>query len=145
MKFLVLVPILFLSLVACSAPSKLSPEGHQKLSVALYPYISYATSELAQRIKTEFEQKNPWVDLTIVIDSKAFDPYKADDEYGNKRWWIKSPNGGGYHLAEVDAILLGELVQKKAIRSWTISPNQSLRTLSRSSGLPTEEVACSRR
>ncbi|BAY46336.1 thiaminase-1 [Scytonema sp. HK-05] len=95
------------------------------LRVALYPYIPDAANdkyrELLQRIETEFEGKNPDIDLVLK-------PIKDDGFYELdtlKTWLTESPSNNGYHLVEIDTLLLGDLVELNLIQAWNAPSTQS--------------------
>lgn len=94
------------------------------LHVALYPYIPDAGSDgyrgLLTRIEAEFEAQRPDVDLRLASlnpNSGAF--YDFDSL---RTMLTAEPGAGGFHLVEVDAALLGELVDSQLVRPWSMRP-----------------------
>ncbi|MBD2680598.1 MULTISPECIES: extracellular solute-binding protein [Nostoc] len=98
--------------------AQISPSKNT-LRVALFPYIPDTAndkySKLVKRIETEFEQKNPSIDLVLkpLTDDDGF--YEPDTL---KKWLTESPANNGYHLVEIDTLLLGDLVKSNVIQRW---------------------------
>jgi thiamine pyridinylase len=93
--------------------------------VALFPYIPDSANdkyqELLSRIEREFESKNPNIDLVL----RPLNP--VDDDFYDfttlQQWLRDSPSTNGYHLIEIDALLLDNLVQAKLIKKWKNATN----------------------
>lgn len=96
------------------------------LRVALFPYIPDAADDkynkLTTKIETEFEKKNPSVDLVLKpIDSNEDGFYELDTL---KKWLTDSPANNGYQLVEIDTLLLGDLVKANVIQAWNVPKTQ---------------------
>lgn len=115
---------------ATSCSTMPAPDGRARepFRVALFPWIpDEASPGLVQRIESEFEILHPNVDLELEIDrvgSLAYEVPDADPKEPVVGWWSKPPTSGGFHLAEVDALLLTELAERGAIRAWTSQPSR---------------------
>jgi len=105
------------------AGSSGSNNSKTALRVPLYPYIPDAAGDqfkaLAARIEAEFEGANPDVDL--VINPSCF----SDDFYDPAAIGLGLSGENAdcpYDIAEVDTILLGELVATGALSPWEKLP-----------------------
>lgn len=92
------------------------------LHVALYPYIPDAASDgyhgLLGRIESEFETQRPDVDLRLApLNSNSGAFYDFDSL---RTMLTAEPGAGGFDLVEVDAALLGELVDSQLVRRWSL-------------------------
>ena len=95
------------------------------LKVALFPYIPDSAQDqyqtLLTRIEREFETENPNIDLVL----KPLNP----DEEGFydletlKQWLSNSTNKNGYHIVEIDTLLLGDLVKANVAKTWNNPEN----------------------
>jgi thiamine pyridinylase len=98
-------------------------EPRQVLSVALFPFIPDAASDsfaaMRQRIERVFETENPSIDLRVRFFRGDWGYYVLDTLAS---WLSNPPEAGGYPLVEVDAILLGELVQRGLVGAWDALP-----------------------
>lgn len=114
------------SLTGC--PSHQGPTQPEKISlyVALFPYLPDAANdkfkELARRIEEEFELENPSIDLVL----RPLNPIDDDFyDFDTLSGWLTTPiPSGGYHIVEVDAVLLGDLASKGVIAPWTMVPQE---------------------
>jgi thiamine pyridinylase len=83
---------------------------------------------LRQRIKKEFEAKNPTLELWPKDLDPADDPYTVKSDNPHRIGaWLRSPISddpakSGYHLVEADMVVLGELVRQNLIRAWEHEP-----------------------
>lgn len=122
----VIVAVLGLSLAASSsgchrrAVSSASPLPKTQLRVALFPYIPDAAADsyraLMDSLERRFERMHPEVDLVL----RPLNP--ADDFYDwetLKHWLRQEPDTAGYHVVEVDALLLGELADSGYVAPWS--------------------------
>lgn len=104
--------------------AQISPKKNT-LRVALFPYIPDTADDkynkLLQRIETEFEKKNPSIDLVLkpLTDDDGF--YELDTL---KKWLTESPANNGYDLVEIDTLLLGDLVKSNVIQAWNVPQTQ---------------------
>jgi thiamine pyridinylase len=110
------------SLVGCgtgSYPPPESPIPRTQLRVALFPYIPDAAADtfraLTDSLERRFERKHPQVDLVLRPLNPADDFYDFDTL---KQWLHQQPDTLGYHVVEVDALLLGELADSGYIAPW---------------------------
>lgn len=100
-------------------------DGRKPLRVALFPYIPDAAGDsyakMLSRVEKEFEAENPSVDLILkpMTDDGFYEMEKLTE------WLTNDPNGGGYHLVEVDTLLLGDLVNANLAAEWQSPPNAS--------------------
>jgi thiamine pyridinylase len=118
----------------------LSPSSAQvaadrfKLRVVLFKYIPDAAGDrfaaLTARIRHEFEAMHKDVEL----DLRSFDiPGDTLDLYGAAPFangsianlLSRPPASGGYHLAEIDTVILGDLIEQDVIRPWPNLPRSS--------------------
>ncbi|MDM3846676.1 MAG: extracellular solute-binding protein [Aphanizomenon gracile PMC638.10] len=96
------------------------------LKVALFPYIPDSAQDqyqaLLTRIESEFETQNPSIDLVLKPlnpDEEGF--YNLDTL---KQWLSNSTNEqNGYHLVEIDTLLLGDLVKANVAKAWNNPEN----------------------
>lgn len=94
------------------------------LHVALYPYLPDAASDdfrgLLARIESEFEGQHPEVDVRLA----PLDPNSgAFYDFDSLRMMLSAkPGAGGFDLVEVDAALLGELIDSQLVRAWPVGP-----------------------
>lgn len=102
-----------------------TPFGRTAFRVALFPYIPDAAGDsyakLLSRIEKEFEAENPSVDLVLkpMTDDGFYEAEKLTE------WLSKDPSDGGYHLVEVDTLLLGDLVNSNLVAEWKTPPGRS--------------------
>ncbi|MDQ3802567.1 MAG: hypothetical protein M3416_01760 [Acidobacteriota bacterium] len=102
-----------------------SPPDRRVFRVALFPYIPDAAGDsyakLLSRIEKEFEAENPSVDLVLkpMADDGFYEVEKLTE------WLSNDPSGGGYHLVEVDTLLLGDLVSSNLAAEWAAPPGLS--------------------
>jgi thiamine pyridinylase len=105
------------------AGSSGSNNAKTALRVPLYPYIPDAAGDqfkaLAARIEAEFEGANPGVDLIINPSCFSDDFY---DPVAIGRGLSGENKDCPYDIAEVDTILLGELVATGAVSPWEKLP-----------------------
>jgi thiamine pyridinylase len=98
--------------------------GRTILHVALYPYIPDAASDgyrgLLARIESEFETQHPDVDVRLASLDPNSGAFYAFDSL--RTMLTAAPGAGGFHLVEVDAALLGELVDSQLVRPWGAAP-----------------------
>lgn len=88
------------------------------LRVALFPYIPDAAGDgyrgLLAWIDSAFEARAQWVDLQLR-------PLNPDDDFYNLdtlgAWLGGGP--GTYDVVEVDAVLLGDLVRRSLVQTWS--------------------------
>ena len=104
------------------------PRDRFKLRVVLFKYIPDAAGDqfvgLTSRIKGEFEAKHKDVELELRsfnIQGDALDLYGAspasDDSIANL---LSRPVAlDGYHVAEIDTAILGDLIKQQVIRPWS--------------------------
>jgi len=90
------------------------------LRVAIYEYIpgyheNDKLSKLRAEIKRRFELKNPDIDLVIDPTSNREKFY----EFDSLKSWLTQSTGEHFHVAEIDTLLLGDLVRANAV--WPIS------------------------
>lgn len=113
-----------LAVAACGgdpeAPAP-TPEAPTPLSVALYPYLPDAGGDgfraMLDRIEQEFEDDNPDVDLTLRTFDDAggfYDPEQLS------RWLSDPPEAGGFHVVEIDTVLLGEIAERGLASPWEL-------------------------
>src|SRR6266496_1449339 len=92
------------------------------LRVALFPYIPDAGQDgfqaLQHRLKTEFEQKNPEIDLVLRSMKAKGDFYDLDQL---KSWLIPAGTNETYDVMEIDTLLLGDLVALGLISPLTVA------------------------
>jgi thiamine pyridinylase len=95
------------------------------LKVALFPYIPDSAQDqyqtLLTRIEREFETENPTIDLVL-------NPLNPDEEgfydlETLKQWLSNSTNENGYHIVEIDTLLLGDLVKANVAKTWNNPEN----------------------
>jgi thiamine pyridinylase len=111
--------LLLLGLLGCGKPAA--------LHVALYPYIPDAASDsyrgLLERIETEFEARHPSVDLRLApMDPKSASFYDLDSL---RTMLTARPEEGGFDVVEVDAALLGDLVDHGLVGPWSDPPQRT--------------------
>jgi len=90
------------------------------LRVAIYEYIpgyheNDKLSKLRAEIKRRFELKNPDIDLVIDPTSNREKFY----EFDSLKSWLTQSTGEHFHVAEIDTLLLGDLIRANAV--WPIS------------------------
>ncbi|MBD2667018.1 conserved uncharacterized protein [Richelia sinica FACHB-800] len=125
--YLLLFTLAFLGQFAVSFPNIASTPTTPKttLKVALFPYIPDSAQDkyqaLLTRIESEFEAKNSNVDLVL----KPLDPEEEGfyDLDTLKQWLSNSTNENGYHLVEIDTLLLGDLVKANVAKAWNKPEN----------------------
>jgi thiamine pyridinylase len=119
----ILIASLLLGMASCKADRDAS---RQVLRVALFPFIPDAAEDsflaMAQRIEREFETAHPEVDLDLRFFEGDWGYYYVDTL---ANWLTADPEEDGYHVVEIDAILLGELVQRRLIATWDSLPRPS--------------------
>ena len=97
------------------------------LHVALYPYIPDAASDgyrgLLARIESEFETQHPEVDVRLAPPDPTSGAFYDFDSL--RMMLTAEPGAGGFDLVEVDAALLGELIDSQLVRAWTTPPGRS--------------------
>jgi thiamine pyridinylase len=97
----------------------ISSPKNDYLRVALFPYIPDSAGDsfytLTRRIRNEFEKMHPGVRLDIRPPSTSDDFYDIDQL---AKWLTDKPSEGGYHIVEVDAVILRELIAKKVLKVW---------------------------
>lgn len=100
-------------------------DGRRPFRVALFPYIPDAAGDsyakMLSRVEKEFEAENPSVDLILkpMTDDGFYEMEKLTE------WLSNDPNGGGYHLVEVDTLLLRDLVNANLTAEWQSPPGAS--------------------
>jgi thiamine pyridinylase len=110
---------------AAHAQTEAAPTNERvTLRVPIYPYIPDAAGDqfasMITRIETEFEQRNPNIDL--VLNPSCF-----QDDFYDPASIARSLKGEGecdYDVIETDAVILGELVATGAVRPWSRLPDQ---------------------
>jgi thiamine pyridinylase len=121
--------LLLLSTGACATartptvtpPPAANPVIPTVLRVALFPYLPDVGKDTLQSlqdsIEIKFERANPLVDLQL----RRMDP--GDDDFyvpDSVAMWLRSQdNGAGYHVVEVDAIMLGDLAAQGVMQAWS--------------------------
>ncbi len=111
------------------SPAPASPHAESpkyKLKVALFPYIPASTeggfSVLEQRIKKEFEAKNRNIELELR-------PFNPNDDFYDLSFLsgllTMDPDGtgSGYHIVEIDSVLLGDVVDRQRLSPWRNAPS----------------------
>jgi thiamine pyridinylase len=83
---------------------------------------------LCDRLKREFEARNPDIDLQFKKTNSRDDLFSVDGKRcGLIGEWLTSPirddASGGVHVSEVDTIPLEKLVRSKVIRPWSAVPD----------------------
>lgn len=100
------------------------------LRVAMFPYLPAlgAKGELSKRIEKEFEKRHPDVDLKLTLDPwlDYYDPYVVAG-------WLRSEHSDGkkkdpFDLVEIDAVLLGTLVDMEAVSEWPYGATDLIKT-----------------
>ena len=112
---LLIFTLTFLGLIVFSFPDLTYAQTTREttLRVALFPYIPDSLEDkyekLLDRIESEFEDKNPEIDLEL----KPLNPNEEGFYEINTltQWLSNSPKEGGYDLVEVDTLLLDDLVK----------------------------------
>ena len=98
------------------------------LRVILFNGIPDASSDhfvsLTKRITNEFEKLHPDVKLELrplFIEKDDFNLYEPSPAVKNGVASLLSipTKDGGYDVAEIDAVILGELIENKVVRPWT--------------------------
>lgn len=110
-----------LIVTACVTTPLKEPAEKTTLRVALFPYIPKVDAAFTQRLEREFEAENPKIDLVLSADPN-------DDYYdpATLAKWL-GPNsapesGNGYHVVELDMLLLGDAVRDIGVKPWTAPP-----------------------
>lgn len=98
----------------------------QIFRVALFPYIPDAAEDkfkaLASKIEKDFENENPSIDLVLrPVDAIGDNFY---DMKTLSKWLKDNPLERGYHLVEIDTVLLGDLIVDNSITAWASPPGQ---------------------
>jgi thiamine pyridinylase len=121
-RILVLVSCFFSAILYGQNSS--SPKNDH-LRVALFPYIPDSAGDgfytFTRRITDEFEKIHPGVRLDIRPLSTSDDLYDIDQL---AKWLTGEPSEGGYHIVEVDAVILRELMAKKVLKAWPKAQTQ---------------------
>jgi thiamine pyridinylase len=101
-----------------------------KLRVILFNGIPDAASDhfasLARRITSEFEKLHPDIQLELrplFIENDDFNLYEPSPAVKNGVASLLSmpSKDGGFDMAEIDTVILGELIENKIVRPWTLS------------------------
>lgn len=94
-----------------------------ELKVSLYPWIP-EPEKFAKWIQSEFNRENPDIDLIVrpMKTSRDWDAgvdlsYNLDSAAGAL---ALNDFGDGQHIVEIDTMLLGDLVKKKAIQKFSV-------------------------
>lgn len=127
LSFLLLFILGFVGAIAFSFrnPAFNQTPPQTTLKVALFPYIPDSAQDkyqaLLARIEKEFEGQNPGIDLILK-------PLNPDEEgFYNietlKQWLSNSTSKDGYHIVEVDTLVLGDLVKAKVAKNWNNPQN----------------------
>lgn len=106
---------LFLFNLVCYA-QEINLEKKQ-LKVLLYSHVPTGNkasnfTTIKNRIKKEFESRNPGIKLTVDMDALKLDTYKILDKQEAITGMISKD---GYDLIEIDTLYLDKLVEKKLI------------------------------
>ncbi|WP_437687867.1 extracellular solute-binding protein [Sorangium sp. So ce176] len=109
-----------------AAPPTTPAASRFRLKVSLFPWIPGDTSYV-RWIEEEFERSNPTVDLVVRDPAKSHD-WKPNEYVGDLSYeWEKTGQAltdasspDFQHLVEVDTMILGELVKRKAVLPFTI-------------------------
>jgi thiamine pyridinylase len=93
------------------------------LRAVVYPYIPNgpddAEARLATRLEADFEDEHPEVDVEVNL-SWDTDPYDYDSL---ERWLTSSDPSETMHVVEVDALILGDLVERGLVAEWPALPH----------------------
>lgn len=124
---LLIFTLAFLGLTAFSFPNIAYAQTTTKttLKVALFPYIPDSAQDqyqaLLTRIESEFESQNSSIDLVL----KPLNPEEEGfyDINTLKQWLSNSTSEDGYHLVEIDTLLLGDLVKANVAKAWNNPEN----------------------
>jgi thiamine pyridinylase len=102
-----------------------SPPPPFALRAVVYPYIPNgpddAEARLATRLEAEFEDEHPEVDVEVNL-SWDTDPYDYDDL---ERWLTSPDPSEAMHVVEVDALMLGDLVERGLVAEWPALPHEA--------------------
>lgn len=129
--FIRLLPVALLLLAAaCGGPAPVAPGPAPVaaapgavgtiLRVALFPYLPDVARDtlrtLQARIEQEFEALNPGIDLQMRRMDPSDNDFYAPDSL--RLWLTASVADSGYHVVEVDAIMLGDLAAAGVLTPW---------------------------
>jgi thiamine pyridinylase len=93
------------------------------LRAVVYPYIPNGPDDtearLATRLERDFEDEYPDIDVDIHL-SWDTDPYEYDDL---ERWLTSADPSEAMHVVEVDALILGDLVDRGLVAEWPALPH----------------------
>lgn len=109
-----------------TAPPTTPAASRFRLKVSLFPWVPGDTSYV-KWIEEEFERSNPTIDLVVRDLAKSHD-WKPNEYVGDLSYeWEKTSqaltdtNSPDFqHVVEVDTMILGELVKRKAVLPFTI-------------------------
>ena len=94
------------------------------LRAVVYPYIPNgpddAEARLATRLEAELEDEHPEVDVEVNL-SWDTDPY---DYESLEQWLTSSDPAETMHVVEVDALILGDLVERGLVAEWPALPHE---------------------
>jgi thiamine pyridinylase len=93
------------------------------LRAVVYPYIPNgpddAEARLATRLEADFEDEHPEIDLDLHLSWDA-DPYDYDSL---ERWLTSTDPSEAMQVVEVDALILGDLVDRGLVAEWPALPH----------------------
>lgn len=115
-----------LSLGICQVPDY---KPTVKLRVVLFNFIPDTANDhfasLTQRITREFESLHPDIQLELrplFIENDNLNLYEPSPSVKNSIASLLSMplKDGGYNVAEIDTVILGELIENQVVRPWTL-------------------------
>lgn len=99
------------------------PQQDFALRAVVYPYIPNGPDDtearLATRLERDFEDEHPDIDVEIQLSWEA-DPYDYDNL---ERWLTSTDPAEAVHVVEVDALILGDLVDRGLVAEWPSLPH----------------------
>lgn len=92
------------------------------LRAVVYPYIPNgpddAEARLATRLEADFEDEHPDIDVDLHLSWEA-DPYDHDSL---EQWLTSTDPSEAMHVVEIDALILGDLVDRGLVAEWPALP-----------------------
>lgn len=107
------------------AASVHTQEDRFRLKVALYPWVPAAES-LVEWIETDFESKNPDIDLVVRPLERAWvDDVDLAYDYDKTASALTDVGPDSQHLVEVDTVILDKLINAGAVQPFEIGDGAS--------------------